>query len=343
MTSLDNYYESYGNRITQESERLFLNEFLYPILADKLGAIIPQYQFLDRTGKLRRIDFAYIGQINRIALEVNGETYHAEGVISNEVFDDNLFRQNEILRAGYHLVRFSYGQLQAPQWRPIVFDTLREIFADYAPELLSEYLLAPTPLQEEALDAISFYREKQEWRKGVLVMPTGTGKTMLSAMDARRCGGRTLFLVHRLDILSQSIAAYKRIWPDMSGGILTGEQKENIFECDVLFASKDTIRQPEVLSAYNRDWFNYVVVDEVHHGQSPTYREILSYFRPQFMLGMTATPDRTDRKDIFELFDYNKIFELSLAEAIERGFLVPYTYIGLTDNIDYSKIRYQNN
>ena len=109
----------------------------------------------------------------------------------------------------------------------------------------------------------------------------------------------------------------------------------------MLFASKDTLRQPSELERFDRDWFSYIVIDEVHHGQSPTYRDVLSYFRPAFMLGMTATPDRTDRKDIFELFDYSKIYEIPLHEVITRGYLVPYTYHGLTDDIDYSTIRYQ--
>lgn len=174
-------------------------------------------------------------------------------------------------------------------------------------------------------------------------MPTGTGKTILSALDAKRFGGKILFIVHRLDILQQSIEAYKKVWPDVSIGILTGEEKDNQFNCEVLFASKDTLRQPSQLSQYRQDWFNYIVVDEVHHGQSPSYKEVLSYFTPHFMMGMTATPDRNDRRDIFELFDYNKVYEVSLNEVIERGLLVPYTYYGLTDNIDYSKIRYQNN
>lgn len=148
--------------------------------------------------------------------------------------------------------------------------------------------------------------------------------------------------MHRLDILKQSIDAYKLVWPDIRIGILTGEARENELDCDVLFASKDTLRQPAELSRFGQDWFDYIVVDEVHHGQSPTYKEILTYFQPRFMLGMTATPDRTDRRDIFELFDYNKIFEVSLSEAIERGFLVPFTYYGLTDDVDYSKIRFDN-
>ena len=82
----------------------------------------------------------------------------------------------------------------------------------------------------------------------------------------------------------------------------------------------------------------------MHHGQAPTYQSILQYFKPRFfILGLTATPDRTDREDIFELFDYNKVFEYTLNDAIENGFLVPYTYYGLKDNIDYTNIRYQNN
>lgn len=340
--NLQEYFEKYKSKITQSSEQLFVEEFIYPMIGSKLEFIQPQHSFIDRTGRSRKIDFVYHGQSKKIALEVNGETYHAEGIIPNEMFDDNLFRQNEILRLGYSLVRFSYNQLQSPQWRPLVQDTLRELFRNFAPELLTEYALKPTVLQEEVLQALDFYRNQMKWKKGVVVLPTGTGKTVLSALDAKKIGGRILFLVHRLDILSQSIEAYKFVWPDIRIGKLTGEERLNEKACDVLFASKDTLRQPSELGCFSRDWFDYIVVDEVHHGQSPTYQEVLSYFTPSFMLGMTATPDRTDRKDIFELFDYNKIYEIPLYDAIERGFLVPYTYYGLTDNIDYSRIRYEN-
>jgi superfamily II DNA or RNA helicase len=337
------YYEKFGSKITQESEKLFVEEFLYPIVHSKIENIVPQYPFIDRTGRTRRIDFAYHGPTAIIALEVNGETYHAEGIIPNELFDDNLFRQNEILRNGYILMRFSYSQLQSPQWRPVILETLRDLFRNHAPELLTEYNLTPTILQEEALQALDFYRSQRGWEKGVVVLPTGTGKTILSALDAMRTGKRVLFLVHRLDILAQSIEAYKFVNPTIRYGILTGDERKDEHDCDVLFASKDTLRQPSELARFQRDWFDYIIVDEVHHGQSPTYKEVLTYFTPTFMLGMTATPDRTDRKDIFELFDYNKVYEISLSEVIERGFLVPYTYFGLTDNVDYSRIRYENN
>lgn len=340
---LSDYYEQYGSRITQDSERLFVEDFLYPLVGDKIGEIIPQFPFLDRTGRSRRIDFACKGSKAPLALEVNGETYHAEGIIPNEMFDDNLFRQNEILRSGYRLVRFSYSQLKDPKWRPVIMATLRDIIGEAAPELLSAYSLEPTEIQNEALDALKFFRDAKGWQKAVVVMPTGTGKTILSALDAQRIGGKILFLVHRLDILAQSVEAFRMVWPTMNYGYLTGEVKENVQECDILFASKDTLRQPDVLSSFQREHFDYIIVDEVHHGQSPTYRDVLDYFRPGFMLGMTATPDRLDRKDIFELFDYNKAYEIAVSEVIERGLLVPYSYYGLTDDIDYTKIRHQNN
>jgi len=339
--SLEDFLQIYGSRISQDSEKLFLKDFLFPMLGEKgIKFVIPQYPFIDSGGKSRRIDFALIKGDVRIALEVNGETYHAEGIIPNDVFDDNLQRQNEILNSGWFLQRFSYHQLQDQEWRPKVMDSLHRIISKNIPELISEDFIKPHHLQQLALQALDFYRGKG-WDKGVVVLPTGTGKTFLSAFDAKRFDGRTLFIVHRLDILSQSKEAFEKVWPDARTGLLTGEVKEHLHDSKILFASKDTLRNSEYLSLFKPNEFNYIIVDEVHHGQCPTYQVILKHFRPKnFMLGMTATPDRMDRKDIFELFDYNKVFEYTLNEAIENGFLVPYTYIGLKDDIDYSKIRY---
>lgn len=340
---LKEYFAKYGPRITQDSERLFINDFLFPLLGNRLLQIVPQHPFLDSTGRLRRIDFVYLSDRVKLALEVNGESYHAEGIIPNEMFDDNLFRQNEILNSGYRLIRFSYSQLQSPQWRPLVMGTIRGFFAEHAPALLGENPVIPNPLQKGALEALDFYRSRKSWQKGLVVLPTGTGKTILSALDVKRLGGRGLFFVHRLDILKQSIDAYRKVWPKLSVGVLTGEVKENERDCDVLFASKDTLRQPATLASYKPDSFAYIVVDEVHHGENLSYKDIFAYFKPKFMLGMTATPDRLDRKDIFELFDYQKVYEVTLQQAIDDGYLVPYDYYGLTDDVDYSKIRYQGN
>lgn len=339
--SLEEYLSTYNNRITQDSERLFLTDFLFPILGKRgIKYVIPQYPFIDSEGKNRRIDFGLVKGNIKIALEVNGETYHAEGIIPNDTFDDNLQRQNEILNAGWTLLRFSYNQLQDPSWRPRVVYLLRKILTQNVPELISIESITPNPIQRMALDSLNFYRNNG-WKKGIVVMPTGTGKTFLSVFDSKRAGGRVLFVVHRLDILSQAKDAFATAWPGVTIGTLTGEIKDNVSDSRVLFASKDTLRNEETLNSFSRTEFDYIVIDEVHHGQAPTYQSIIAYFEPSFfMLGMTATPDRMDRKDIFELFEYNKVFEYTMNEAIENGYLVPYTYYGLTDNIDYSKIRY---
>lgn len=342
--TIEEYFDAYETKITQDSERLFVTDFLFPILGNEnIKHVVPQYPFIDSEGRNRRIDFAIVKGNKKIALEVNGETYHAEGIIPNEMFDDNLNRQNEILNAGWQLQRFSFSQLQSPIWRIRVSSSIQTLLRKSLPELLSEKLIEPTFLQKEVLEALDFYRSKG-WTKGLVILPTGTGKTFLSALDAHKVKGKILFVVHRLDILSQNKEAYQKIFPEETLGVLTGELKENQFDAKILFASKDTLIKPETLFQYSQDYFDYVVIDEVHHGQAPTYKAIFDYFAPPFfMLGLTATPDRTDRKDILELFDYNKVFEYSLSEAIENGFLVPYTYYGLKDNVNYSNIRHNGN
>ncbi len=338
--TLSEFKEAYSTRIIQQSEDLMLTDFLYPILGSKsIKYVVPQYPFIDSAGRNRRIDFALVVNDKRLAIEVNGESYHAEGIIPNEVFDDNLTRQNEILLAGWKLLRFSYNQLLDPSTRKIVQETLLKTFAHEVPEILDNYTLEPNALQRQALNALDLYR-RMGWKKGVVVLPTGTGKTYLSALDSQKVTGKILFIVHRIDILAQSREAFKAVYPTEIVGMLTGDVQEGL-DARVLFASKDTLRNPVVLYNFMFDEFDYVIIDEVHHAQAESYKLILDYFKPNFfMLGLTATPDRMDRKDIFELFDYQKVFEYTLIEAIENGFLVPYNYYGLKDNIDYSRIRY---
>ena len=337
--SVEEYMETYKSRITQESEALFVRDFLFPILGTKkMKYVIPQYPFLDSSGRSRRIDFGVLYNSKKLALEVNGESYHAEGIIPGEQFDDNLNRQNEILSAGWFLLRFSYNQLKDPRWRQKVSHDLFSLLRRHIPEILSEETIKPNYLQEQVLGALDYYR-KNGHKKGVVILPTGTGKTYLSAFDTLNAQGRILFIVHKLDILSQSRESYEKIYTTAKLGLLTGDAREHVNDSKVLFASKDTLRN--CFTDFKPNEFDYIVIDEVHHGQAPTYQSILSYFKPNvFMLGLTATPDRTDRKDIFKLFDYNKVFEYTLNDAIDNGFLVPYTYYGLTDNIDYSNIRY---
>ena len=150
--TLEDYLEVYKSRITQDSERLFLTDFLYPLLGSSgIIFVVPQYPFIDSEGRLRRIDFAIIKSGKRLALEVNGESYHAEGIIPGVMFDDNLQRQNDIINAGWKLQRYSYNQLQDASWRVKVSHSLRSFFIRNLPELVSDEGIKPNPLQVNAL------------------------------------------------------------------------------------------------------------------------------------------------------------------------------------------------
>lgn len=342
----DEYLETYASEIIPESEKVFVRDFLFSILGEeKMPLVVPQYPFIDSEGKSRRIDFGIItNEGHKIAFEVNGETYHGEGIIPSAQFDDNLFRQNEILFHGWILRRYSYNQLLDPVWRTRVANEIRLTLKLYAPELLPEIQIIPNEIQREVLSELKTKRALG-WHKGLVIMPTGTGKTYLSALDALQYNkdhpnAKFLFVVHRLEILSQSKAAYSDVWGKVKLGFLGGGTAENVDDCKILFASKDSLYRDETLSLFAPDHFDYIIVDEVHHGESKTYRKVLDYFTPDFLLGITATPDRTDKKDILELFDYQKVSEYTLNDAIEKGFLVSYEYHGLKDNIDYTNIRW---
>ncbi len=344
VITVDDYLKEYENTILQESEKVFVKDFLFNILSNEaMKRVIPQYPFIDSEGRRRRIDFSIIGDNYKIAFEVNGETYHAEGIIPADSFDDNLFRQNEILFHGWTLIRFSFNQLKAPEWRERITQSIVKLLRTTAPELLPDSSITPNPIQSEVLSKLKYYRSIG-WKKGLVVMPTGTGKTYLAAMDSMSYNTkRTLFVVHTIGILTQAKESFQNVWRNKRYGFLGDGLKEHLHDSDILFASKDTLYKTEMLALFKPDEFQYIIIDEVHHGQAATYKPIFQFFKPEFLLGITATPERTDRKSILELFDYNLVCEYDLNDAIERGFLVAYTYYGLLDNVDYSNIRYNNN
>lgn len=348
MDQLEKFFKE--NQVVQDSERIFVREFMIPLIGldNVLKYLKPQYPFIDQTGRERRIDFAINDEnfSDKIAFEIDGESYHAEGAVSSEYFDDSLFRQNELVMAGWNVLRFSFTQLQDPKKREYVSETLKLALRKFT-NLVSSKVHGPNELQKKALKALAYTRDYKKQNKGVVIMPTGTGKTYLSAMDMKRYlkskgkSARGLFIVHNLEILRQSRAAYFDIFgDDVKLGILNGKQKENLFQSKVLFASKDSLVSKENIKQFKPTEFSYIVVDEVQHAAAKTYKKIFEYFKPQFMLGMTATPERHDRKDIMELFNYQKIIEFSLNDAIENDFLVQVEYHGLTDDVDYTKIRH---
>lgn len=167
--------------------------------------------------------------------------------------------------------------------------------------------------------------------KALLVSATGTGKTYASAFAVHDFRPkRFLFLVHREQIAKQSIEAYKHVFRNHENfGLLSGNSKD--FESNYLFSTVQTMSKEDVYTRYAPDYFDYIVIDEVHKAGALSYQKIFSYFKPSFWLGMTASPERTDGFNIYQMFDNNIAHEIRLQEAMEEDLLCPFHYFGITD------------
>jgi superfamily II DNA or RNA helicase len=199
----------------------------------------------------------------------------------------------------------------------------------------------PTFVQVEALEALEASREAGN-RAGLVVLATGLGKTWLSAFDSTRERGfqRVLFVAHRAEILTQAMTTYSRIRPDASVGLYTGHEKS--FDATLLFASVQTLSQQKHLTRFAADHFDYIVVDEFHHAAAETYRRVLDHFEPKFLLGLTATPERTDGGDLLALCDENLVYECGLAVGVRSGLLSPFHYFGVPDIVEYAQIPWRS-
>ena len=172
------------------------------------------------------------------------------------------------------------------------------------------------------------------------VVVTGIGKTYLAAFDSKEYK-RILFVAHREEILKQAERSFANVRPLSERGFFIGSQKE--MNKDIVFASVQSLGKVENLSLFERDYFDYVIIDEFHHAVASNYQNILHYFQPKFLLGITATPERLDSKDVLAICDYNVVYEAPLKKAINQGWLVPFRYYGIYDEtVNYEDITYQN-
>lgn len=197
-------------------------------------------------------------------------------------------------------------------------------------------LFEPRGAQIEALCALENTRAEGA-RRALVQAATGVGKTYLAAFDSKKYE-RVLFVAHREEILKQAAESFKNVRNSEDYGFFDGESK--CTDKSVIFASVATLGRNEYLNNkyFPSDYFNYVVIDEFHHAINDQYQRIVNYFKPQFLLGLTATPERMDGRNIYEICDYNVPYEISLKEAINKGMLVPFHYYGIFDDTDYSKI-----
>ncbi|HEY0134089.1 MAG TPA: DEAD/DEAH box helicase family protein, partial [Nannocystis sp.] len=198
----------------------------------------------------------------------------------------------------------------------------------------------PHPIQRDALAALAQTREDGAPR-GLVVLATGLGKTLLAAFDALQMGARrVLFVAHRDEILTQARRAFAALFPGRSAGFFKNTSRDR--ETELLFATVQTLARPQHLSSFAKDHFDLIVIDEFHHAAALSYRRILGYFTPRFFLGLTATPERGDGTDLLHLCADNVVFRADLAFGIRCGRLVPFVYHGLKDTVDYAAIPWRS-
>jgi superfamily II DNA or RNA helicase len=193
-------------------------------------------------------------------------------------------------------------------------------------------IVSPNDMQVEALASLQKLRAEGK-RKALLISATGTGKTYLSAFDAKSINPkRILFVVHRLNIVKAAMKTFKVIFGESkSMGIYSGDTRE--LDKEFIFSTIQTISKAEHLKQFDKEHFDYIIIDETHRAGANSYQNILNYFNPKFLLGMTATPERTDGSDIFKLFEHTIAYEIRLHKAMEENMLSPFHYYGVTDII----------
>ena len=187
--------------------------------------------------------------------------------------------------------------------------------------------IKPNFMQKEALENLKLLRESED--KGLLISATGTGKTYLSAFDVKNLKPeKMLFIAHRKTILRKAKYTFENIISNKKMAIY-GE--ESIVDADYIFAMVQTLNKKEHLEKFSKNYFNYIIIDEVHHSGAKTYQSVINYFKPDFLLGMTATPERSDDFDIYRLFNHNIAYEIRLYDALRENLLCPFHYFGVSD------------
>lgn len=189
--------------------------------------------------------------------------------------------------------------------------------------------IQPNLMQQEALASLTALRNQKK-DKALLISATGTGKTYLSAFAVKNADPkRMLFVVHRENIVHEAMNTYKNIIKNHTFGLFTGNDKD--INSDYIFATIQTIHKQKYRELFKLDTFDYIIIDEVHRAGAASYQELIDYFKPQFLLGMSATPERSDHFDIYKMFDYNIAYEIRLQQAMEYDLLCPFHYYGISD------------
>lgn len=328
--------KSGGNSGTEDR---FIELFCETFGADKGQYVYLQYPLVDIYGGHRTIDFAVSLPDGRVAMEVDGNTWHQPGKISQEKYHDDLLKQNSMVFEGWRVYRWTSAQIEQSPER--VKDELVTFLGQspmfrYIEDALPAQLGETLELMDHQEEALENLRQMRLDHKTIALLfhATGTGKTVTAASDARSFGKRTLFLAHRREMIDQAIRTFSTLWPEVTVGRYEGDSREQ--DAYVVCGTIQSVARN--LESFRPDEFGYLIIDECHHGTAETYRKIMSYFQPEFTLGLTATPERTDGEDLLEIFR-NIAHRLDLKTAVELDTLVPVRCIRIRTNIDMRDVR----
>lgn len=321
------------------AEDLFTEIFCETFGPEKSNYIGIQYPFVDIYGGHRTIDFALDSFGNKIAIEIDGETYHNPNKVSSEKYYDDLLKQNSLVYLDWKVYRWAYKQLNTQ--REKVKDELKTLLGEYP--LFNEFedfmpkqrgqVIKLREHQEEALKNLQEMRARHE-TIALIYHATGSGKTITAVMDAKSLNKRTLYIAHTKELVNQAQREFNKAWSEVATGIFMGEEKDkNPF---VVCSSIQSLVLN--INEFNPKEFGYIIFDEAHHGAADSYRKVLSYFKPDFILGLTATPERMDGENILDIFK-NVAHKLDLKTAIELKELVPIRCIRVKTNVDLSSVR----
>ena len=329
------------------AEDLFIDLFSEAFGAEKAGYLYSQYHFYDIYQNSRYADFVLENGSHRVAIEIDDEASHNKQLVSSGKFYDDLLKQNSMVYLGWDVYRWAVRQMQT---QPDAVKDELQLFLGSHPQFkeIEDYLPAQKAKaldganlelkehQKAALKALEQMRDNSE-TIALLYHATGTGKTTTAVLDAKRCGGRVLFIAHTQELVDQATKRFRELWTNTTVGRYCEVIKQP--RAHVVCGSVQSVALH--LDEFKDDDFDYLIVDEAHHAAADTYQKILSYFKPAFTLGLTATPERADDKSILEIFK-NTAHKLDIQTAVEIGELVPVRCIRIHTNIDLTKVRFNS-
>ena len=325
--------------VNSRAEELFVQLFCEDFGPEKTENLQVQYPCVDIYGRHRYIDFALESPESKIAIEIDGETYHNPSKVSENKYADDLLKQNSLIYDNWKVYRWIYSQLEKQPEKVkdelITFLGTSPMFKAFEADLPVQMgqTIELRDYQQEATENLQKMREDGK-TIALLYHATGVGKTITAATDAKAVGGRTLFLVNALKLASQAKETFAKVWPEATLGEYTGSQKD--MTQTVIFATVQSISKD--LEKFSPMDFDYLIVDECHHAATNTYQKIFTYFHPKFILDLAATPERSDGEDMLKLFQ-NVAHKMDLKTAVERGVLVPIRCIRVKTNIDLTDVR----